>query len=193
MIESLCPKLEPLVGYLESLRERADLQTLERLLRELDADRSSVESSCIFGGKAYKRNTIAASSAYELLVCCWRSGHCTPIHDHYGSSCAFKVIQGVGTEIRYRPMPNGQVCPVSTNRMEPGYVCAAADEDIHQIVNFEPGGTDLITLHMYSWPLQKMRTYIGPVPTPCADRYAPAAPIVAGQLLVNGQSCQPDC
>lgn len=153
------PKLAKLIGYLDTLNGRADLNVLTRLLQEVTITRADILPACIFGTGAYKRNTISASPSYELLALCWRSGHCTPIHDHHGVSCAFKVIEGTGTEIRFLPTPSGLICPSSTNAMSPGYVCAAEDSDIHQVANMQAPGQDLITLHIYSPPISKMRTY----------------------------------
>jgi cysteine dioxygenase len=111
------------------------------------------------GTKGYRRNIISRGSSYELLALTWRSGHCTPIHDHKGSSCAFRVIDGTGTEIRFQKTPSGQICPVGATPMPPGYVCAAEDSDIHQVANMQAPGKDLVTLHIYSPPIQKMNTY----------------------------------
>src|SRR6185436_1574852 len=141
------PKLAGVVEYLDSLKGRVDLGVLEGLLNKVRITRKDIEPSCIFGARGYRRNTISSSEWYELLAICWRSGHCTPIHDHKGVSCAFKVIE------------SGLVCPVATNRMAPGYVCAAKDEDIHQVANMQAPGTDLITLHIYSPPIKNMTTY----------------------------------
>lgn len=153
------PKLAKLIGYLDSLSGRADLNVLTRLLGDVNITRADILPACIFGTGAYKRNTISESSSYELLALCWRSGHCTPIHDHHGVSCAFKVIEGTGTEIRFVPTASGLICPAATNQMAPGYVCAAEDSDIHQVANMQAPGQDLITLHIYSPPISKMRTY----------------------------------
>jgi cysteine dioxygenase len=153
------PKLAPLISYLDSLKGRADLKTLTDLLTRANITRQDILPACQFGVGGYKRNTIAESSWYELLALCWRSGHCTPIHDHSGVSCAFKVVEGTGTEIRFMPTPSGLICPTATTLMAPGYICAAADADIHQVANMQPPGVDLITLHMYSPPIAKMRTY----------------------------------
>lgn len=153
------PKLGRLIGYLDSLNSRADLAVLARLLSETTVTRADVESVCIFGTHGYRRNRISRTDWYELLALTWRSGHCTPIHDHKGSSCAFRVVEGTGTEIRFAPTPSGIVCPIATNQMPPGYVCAAEDSDIHQVSNMQAPGADLITLHIYSPPIQKMSTY----------------------------------
>lgn len=152
-------RLADLVGYLSSLRHRADLGELERRLIALDIDRQDIAPSCVFGVRGYRRNTIARGEWFELLALCWRSGDCTPIHDHEGSSCAFKVIEGRGTEIRYERTASGLVCPTGRRILEPGMVCAAEDADIHQVANMQAKGQDLITLHIYSPPIRQMGTY----------------------------------
>lgn len=153
------PKLAKLIGYLESLRGRADLDKLAKLLSETNVTRADIGGACLFNPSGYKRNTVARTEWFELLALCWHSGHCTPIHDHAGVSCAFKVVEGTGTEIRFATTPSGLVCPVQTNEMKPGYVCAAADADIHQVANMQAPGLDLITMHIYSPPISKMHTY----------------------------------
>src|SRR4051812_1113344 len=95
------PKLARLIGYLDSVKGRADLAVLSGMLGEIQITRQDLLPACIFGTCGYKRNTISRSEHYELLALCWHSGHCTPIHDHQGSSCAFRVVEGVGTEIRF--------------------------------------------------------------------------------------------
>ncbi len=172
------PKLASLVEYLESLDHRADLGELQKLLAGVQVTRQDIAPCCVFGTKGYKRNTISSSPWYELLALCWRSGDFTPIHDHQGVSCAFKVIEGVGTEIRFENTASGLICPVQTVRMEPGYICAANDPDIHQVANMQPPGTDLITLHMYSPPIKKMNTYqfACRLPEECANKYKSGDP-----------------
>lgn len=157
----ICPKLADLVGYLRSLSGRPDLDTLAKLLGELDVTADDLCTWQRFGEKAYKRNIIDKNEHYELLAVCWKSGQATPIHDHAGSACAFKVIHGTGREIRYEPTPCGQVIPSDSVTMERGYICSAEDEDIHRVANAEGEGDDLITLHVYAPPLKGIQTYAG--------------------------------
>lgn len=153
------PRLAELISYLQSLNHRADLEVLSTLLENLDITVKDIKRAVVFGQKGYRRNCIASSEWFELLALTWRSGHCTPIHDHRGVSCAFKVIQGVGTEIRFEVTPSGLVCPCGTVQMQPGYVCSAEDAAIHQVANMQAAGHDLVTLHIYSPKIRKMHTY----------------------------------
>lgn len=170
------PKLASVIAYLDSIQDRADLDVLTTLLNELRITRGDIAPACIFGTRGYKRNTISRSDWYELLALCWHSGDRTPIHDHAGVSCAFRVVEGEGTEIRFAPTPSGLICPVATIPMRPGYVCAAADADIHEVCNMQAPGMDLVTLHVYSPPISKMNTYefAAPISPECASKYKAA-------------------
>jgi cysteine dioxygenase len=172
------PKLAQLISYLDSVKGRADLKKLTELLKGIKVSRADVAPACNFGEAGYRRNRIAGSEHYELLALCWRSGDRTPIHDHQGVSCAFKVVEGTGTEIRFAPTGSGLICPVATIPMEPGYVCCADDADIHEVANFQARGNDLITLHIYSPPIRKMNTYEfnAPVTAGTAAQYAGLPP-----------------
>src|SRR3954468_23403062 len=96
------PRLARIISYLDSLTGRADLDVLSDLLADAPISRADIEPACLFGQNAYRRNTISESPWYDLLALAWRSGHCPPIHDHRGVSCAFKVIEVRGPEIRFR-------------------------------------------------------------------------------------------
>ncbi len=153
------PKLAKLIAYLDGLTTRANLSTLDSLLREQRLSLEDFRPAIMFGLRGYKRNTISRSDHYELLALCWRSGHCTPIHDHQGVSCAFRVIHGQGTEIRFARSASGQVIPEQSRIMPPEFVCSADEPDIHQIVNAQAADHDLVTLHIYSPPIRHMNTY----------------------------------
>lgn len=170
--------LTPVAEYLLSVTGRVCLSTLETYLRSAEVTRRDLEPFLRFGVRGYVRNTIISNSHFELLALCWRSGHATPIHDHKGSSCAFKVIQGTGTEIRFHRSESGLVIPERTTQMPPGYVCAAEDDDIHQVANAQSAGCDLITMHIYSPPIQRMNTY---------DMCSPAVTVRNADGFIDGE------
>ena len=149
--------LSPLLDYLEHLKEPASLSRLESLLQKTRMCREDVGSYCNFGSRTYVRNVIAQSKWFDLLLLCWRPGQRSPIHDHRGSACAFRVLEGIGTETRFEPVLEGnQVRAIEHSEMPEGYICAAYDDDIHEVANL--AGSDLITLHAYS-PRLAMTTY----------------------------------
>ncbi len=156
-------KLRPLVGFLERLDGRATLDELQGLLESLDVTRDDLEPFCVFSESGYKRNRVAHSAWYDLIVLCWRSGQGSHIHDHAGSACSFKVIEGVVTETGFSLIEDqgtdGKLVEPTLSRDFPaGSVCVAADGDIHQVVNRQGEGRDLVTVHVYS-PLLEMTTY----------------------------------
>lgn len=153
------PKLSKLIAYLDGLSGRAELAVLDVMLHDADISIDDLRPAITFGGRGYRRNTICRSEHYELLALCWRSGHCTPIHDHRGVSCAFRVIIGEGTEIRFSMSASGLVIPQQATTMRPGYVCSADEPDIHQVVNAQAEGQDLVTMHIYSPPIDRMNTF----------------------------------
>ncbi|MGE0529569.1 MAG: cysteine dioxygenase family protein [Bdellovibrionales bacterium] len=107
----------------------------------------------------YVRNLMFKGSAFQALVLCWKNGQRSPIHDHTGSSCAVKVLQGTALETIFDRAPNGMIFPTQTRELPEGSTTGSEDADIHQVSNLQPAGADLVTLHIYSPPLLCMNTY----------------------------------
>lgn len=50
----------------------------------------------------YTRNLVdAGNGKYNLMIVCWGEGHGSAIHDHAGTHCFMKMLQGELREIRY--------------------------------------------------------------------------------------------
>jgi cysteine dioxygenase len=155
----LPPVLGPLVRYLDQLTGRAPLDELSRLLQESSVSLEDLRAFVRFDPAHYRRNLVAEGQWYSLLVLCWRSGQRSPIHDHAQSACAFKVLTGVCSETAYGFSPCGQVYPLQTTAQLAGAIVATQDTDTHQVSNLQPGGCDLVTLHIYSPPLKLMQRF----------------------------------
>ena len=163
-------RLGPLLDYLGSLDGPADLAVLSGLLGDIAVTRADLGAACRFGAKGYQRNRIAESDWYELVCLCWSSGQRTPIHDHRGSSCAFRVVEGVATETEFEPTASGLICPCGRREHRAGRVCASEEDDCHQVANTQASGEDLITLHIYSPPLRQFNVYSLDTPTASDQR-----------------------
>ena len=152
-------KLETLIEYLDGLTSRAPVAELKTRLAGLNITVEDVADYVHFGQDRYLRNLVHEGDWYHVLAICWRSGQRSPIHNHAGSTCGFKVLRGTGIETVFDLTPCGQVSAVKSTTMPPGYICVAKDTDIHQVSNLQSDGVDLVTLHIYSPPLLVMGTY----------------------------------
>lgn len=158
MHRTLAELLESWDAYAEPI----PVEALRAGLRQLRISRRDIARFAVFSPDCYQRNRIHAGRAYEILALCWASGQRSPIHDHRGSACAVRVVEGVATETRFEFSPSGLVYATETNRWGEGAVTASVDSDMHQMGNLEPAGKDLVTLHVYSPPLLRMgRYYLG--------------------------------
>jgi cysteine dioxygenase len=161
------PQVDPaaMPAALRHLFERLDaysapvpLEALSTLLDTLDLDVSCLAPWRVFDDGCYCRNLIHRGPGYEALLICWKPGQRSPIHDHRGSACAFRVLEGVVTETLYEPTRGDLACPVAMRWLPPGMVCATEDLDIHDVGNFERTA-ELVTLHIYSPPIDGMRLF----------------------------------
>jgi cysteine dioxygenase len=151
--------LTQLMAYLEALERPPLLAALTAQLAELEIDWPDFAPHAHFSTRAYRRNLIKASKHYNLLVLCWKNGQRSPIHDHVGSSCAVRVLQGTMTETLFEFAANGHVKPTLSRDVPAGTVVGSLDKDMHQVSNLQAGDADLITLHVYAPPLLVMGTY----------------------------------
>ncbi len=153
------PALSDLIEYLDALTERASVEGLGVKLRELELTFEDIEPWVCYGEDGYQRNLIKGGEHYQAFALCWKSGQRSSIHDHANSTCGIKVMCGTATETIFEKTRCGLVCPISSRQMPAGEVCVSQDADIHQISNYEPDGTCLVTLHIYTPGLEWVDTY----------------------------------
>jgi cysteine dioxygenase len=152
-------KLDSLLAYLNGMHERPGLAELEALLHRLNLGRADVAKWVRFSDRAYQRNLVHAGDRYHLWVLCWRNGQRSPIHDHAGSACAVRILEGTATVTFFERTRNGHIKAVASEDYPAGQVVVSADEDIHQVSNLQGDDADLITLHIYTPPLLRMGVY----------------------------------
>lgn len=142
-----------MIRHMDGLTGPADPATMARLISEAHVTRDDMINACKFSDKTYARNTLAKSDWYQLLVICWRYGQASPIHDHEGSNCAVRIVDGIATETLFEEISPGFVEPISRRELQPNELSTAQDTEIHVIENLQPN-RELVTLHLYSPPLQ---------------------------------------
>lgn len=148
-----------LFEYLDGLTARASMAELRKLLRDLAGGIDDVQPWVRFSEDTYLRNLMREGRWYHALILCWRSGQRSPIHNHAGSTCGMRILQGVATETVFSTTPSGLIRPEKSIDQHEGLVSVSQDADIHQVSNLQEAGDDLVTLHIYSPPLLRMGTY----------------------------------
>jgi cysteine dioxygenase len=151
--------LDDLFAHLDKLQGRAPLPELTAALACCEVELEVVAQHVRFSERGYQRIPIRSGDWYQAWVMCWRNGQRSPIHDHKGSSCAVRVLDGILTETLFEFAPNGHVKPTFSRDMLPGQVIGGEDRDLHQVSNLQAGDATLVTLHVYSPPLLYMGTY----------------------------------
>lgn len=169
------PQLSPPVAgrsplsLLEQMLDARDMpfsvEELGRLLKAFDISVADIAAHCHFNDRHYVRNRIRRREHYELLCLCWRSGQRSRIHDHHQSNCAVRVLKGVMTNTEYELLPSGHIKAVCSADLAPGNVITQARSNIHQVGNLQRAEEDLITVHIYSPPLNYMKVFSLDPPT----------------------------
>lgn len=103
---------------------------------------------------SYVRTPIITADQIEILVLGWRPGQASPVHNHAGSWCGVRVLNGTATEIVYRQGACGAYYPSESKVLPTGSITTSFDQDVHQMANVH--GDNLITVHCYSPPLTSM-------------------------------------
>lgn len=154
--------LDRLQAYLARLTEQADLDRLRTILTDprVRDDLLLRDLVCYsqFCEKDYARNLVSETRWHQMYVMCWRPGQRSSVHDHKGSACAFRVLTGECTEVRFDLRQDGLARPVLRQTFPTGSVCASADDDVHLIANLSDH-EDLVTLHCYSPALIEWNSY----------------------------------
>ena len=152
-------ELTAMFRYLDSLTDQTDLAHLLKGLARFDIALDDVTAYHRFADEGYKRNLVRAAPGYYVWLLCWKNGQRSPIHDHRGSACVIRVLQGVMTETLFEMAPNGHVKATFSRDFAAGSLAGSEDADIHQVSNLQAGDATLVTLHVYLPGLQRMNTY----------------------------------
>jgi cysteine dioxygenase len=151
--------LNDLWATLDVHAEKVPIEELTAMLGRLELTADDVRGHVHFNPDHYCRNLLHCGVGYCALILCWRPGQASPIHDHRGSGCAVRVLEGTASEIKYDRGPGGELVEAARNSYPQGHVCGSWDEDVHVMFNDQPAGRNLVTLHVYTPPLREVHIY----------------------------------
>lgn len=103
----------------------------------------------------YTRNVIVETEKYTLILMCWSEGSATTIHDHTGSECILKCVQGHVRETRYKwpERRRTKLEVIGASDARDGDVSAINDElGLHRMENISDS-EKAMTLHFYYPPI----------------------------------------
>jgi cysteine dioxygenase len=141
------------------------LEQLVAHMRELAISMDDVRHAVRFDDTRYARNLLHAGRTFHAMLLCWKPGQSSAIHDHRGSMCGVRVMQGECAESSYTFDATGQLSMGKVSHFLPGEVCGSYDADIHQVYANANAEEALITLHIYMPPLQAFGVYSMDSPT----------------------------
>ena len=120
-----------------------------------------------FQSQCYKRNTVLLNDHFELVVICWEPGQASAVHDHGRSLCLYLIVDGTMEETLFQMDDNDEPVETDTRAWGRGDITVADGPTIHSIANRTDG--KLVTVHMYSPPLDEAATMFTPIPTSAGD------------------------
>jgi len=116
--------------------------------------------------RKYTRNLIATDHHnFTLMLLCWNPLIASPIHNHSGSECFMKVLEGEIVETRYKPqeekvMDGSHMCPLRVlcrRCISPGEIAFINDTvGLHKVDSLS---SHAVTLHLYIPPYEQCQCY----------------------------------
>lgn len=139
----------------------ADLPTIHRLMSSYDASLNEWRRFEFWDKtKKYTRNLIATDNqTFTLMLLCWNPQQGSPIHDHAGSECFMRCIEGEICETQYEvPTPESSLKVRAQRTYHAGEVAFINDSiGLHAVDN--RSSSHAVTLHCYLPPYQECKTF----------------------------------
>ncbi|KAK0058231.1 cysteine dioxygenase type 1 [Biomphalaria pfeifferi] len=105
--------------------------------------------------ESYSRNLIHDEPGkFCFILICWKPGHYNAIHDHNGSDCYFKVLQGRVREKQFQKQSQK-----SDKDYDEEEVCYLESLNLSHQMSNPDSETTAVTLHLYIPPFDKCHIY----------------------------------
>ena len=132
----------------------ATVQKVLEILGKARVNPVEWSSFATFAASKYTRNVVAVDPKFVAFLLCWAPGQASAIHDHAGSSCWVKLLDGDLREQRFsmdlEKLGNDDLLPVASYMDD--------RHGIHRIAN--PNFvTPAVSLHIYAPPFQAVNVY----------------------------------
>ena len=157
--------------YVQRLRRFAppdfsDVAKLHRFNQENPVAADSIQRYLSWDAKHYTRNLIDRTERYELIAICWEPGHISSIHNHENQNCWMSAPIGRLKVQNYDLLAEDAAkgtCDLKESNVEwiePGTPSAVDPaRPVHRVENPKDAKTRAVSLHVYSFPIDKCMVY----------------------------------
>lgn len=141
--------------------QHVDVNRIQRLMANYQSNPQDWRKYAHFDSSKYTRNLVdAGNGSFNLLVLAWGPGQASPIHDHAGSHCVMKILDGQLQESLY-DWPNQADTPMHCSRTttyQPDQVTYMHDKlGLHRVGNSTAANS--LSLHLYTPPITHAITF----------------------------------
>ncbi|MCL1122905.1 cysteine dioxygenase [Shewanella surugensis] len=148
-----------LIQQVQLFSKPLSLATICFVLENVMLSELEIKSLASFESDHYCRKCLFRNDHCEILILSWLNGQRSKIHDHLDTVCGVKVLLGQATETRFETAANGDIYATQSVQFDKENTTVSEDNDIHQISNLQADDQPLVTLHIYSPPLQQFHIY----------------------------------
>ncbi len=144
--------------------DSADIDHIQAILRAYKSDRDDWKRFALFDPHRYTRNLVDdGNGRFNIMLLCWNEGQASSIHDHAGSHCFMKVLDGNLTETLYDPpalVHEGEPMAVrrETTFDTDGVIYISDKIGMHRVAN-ESHTRVGVSMHIYSPPYSECHCY----------------------------------
>jgi predicted metal-dependent enzyme (double-stranded beta helix superfamily) len=164
-------KTIPIDQFVERLRQFApqefsDVGTIHRFVQENPVAADSIQRYLLWDAQHYTRNLIDRQRHYELIAICWEPGHVSSIHNHENQNCWMSApigrlkVQNYDLLAEDAKQGTCELKESSVEWIEPGKPSAVNPQlPVHRVENPREAKTRAVSLHIYSFPIDKCMVY----------------------------------
>ena len=135
---------------------------ISKVLGSMSFNRKEWMQYAQFKPGCYTRSLVGFDPKFAVMMLCWDSRQATPVHDHSGSSCWMKVLEGTLREECYAmPAGGGALSSIWAKDVNAGDVDTSHIDDtvgVHKVSNVDPEHS-VVSLHIYSPPYACCNAY----------------------------------
>jgi len=159
--------IDEIVAGLKRLDEHNfTLDNVYEFLAANPIDTDSLSPYLFWSDKFYTRNLIHRQDSFEVMALCWEQGQISRVHDHADQNCWMSVVSGTlrGQNFAVEEFDEsaGTCRLIETSLFDitgSNTAKVELEEPIHQILNLSEFGQRAISVHVYSRPITRCRSF----------------------------------